>query len=69
LPANPIAPIGDAVQGLSMQQAQLDAIRAGTKKTNKESQQLDITNASLLTNFVLNFLTLLSQVNLTEKDI
>lgn len=46
LPANPIAPIGDAVQGLSMQQAQLDAIRAGTNKTNKESRQLDITNAS-----------------------
>ena len=69
LPANPIAPIGDAVQGLSMQQAQLDAIRAGTNKTNKESRQLDITNASLPDQLRVELSNAVKSGKLTDKDI
>lgn len=69
LPANPIAPIGDAVQGLSMQQAQLDAIRAGTNKTNKESRQLDITNASLPDQLRVELSNAIKSGKLTDKDI
>lgn len=47
LPVNPFAPVGEALSGLSMQKAQIDALKAGTNKTNKESKQLDITNEAL----------------------
>lgn len=47
LPVNPFAPVGEALSGLSMQKAQIDALKAGTNKTNKEAQQLDITNEAL----------------------
>lgn len=47
LPVNPFAPVGEALSGLSMQKAQVDALRAGTNKTNKEAEQLDITNEAL----------------------
>lgn len=47
LPVNPFAPVGEALSGLSMQKAQIDALNAGTNKTNKEAKQLDITNEAL----------------------
>lgn len=47
LPINPFAPVGEALSGLSMQKAQIDALKAGTNKTNKEAKQLDITNEAL----------------------
>lgn len=47
LPVNPFAPVGEALSGLSMQKAQIDALKAGTNKTNKEARQLDITNEAL----------------------
>lgn len=47
LPVNPFAPVGEALSGLSMQKAQVDALKAGTNKTNKEAKQLDITNEAL----------------------
>lgn len=47
LPVNPFAPVGEALSGLSMQKAQIDALKAGTNKTNKEAKQLDITNEAL----------------------
>lgn len=66
---NPLESLGNTISGLSMQQAQINAIKANTNKTNKESKQLDIQNEALPAQLRQSLSNMVSQGKLTDKEI
>lgn len=66
---NPLQPIGDSISNMSMQKAQVEAIKANTNKTNAETNQINIQNEALPDTLRQQLSNLVQQGNLTKKDI
>ena len=66
---NPLQGVGDTLSGLSMQQAQIEAIKAGTNKTNAETKQLNIQNEALPDSLRQQLSNMVEQGKLTAKEI
>lgn len=66
---NPLQGFGDTLSGLSMQQAQIEAIKAQTGKTNAETKQLNIQNEALPDSLRQQLSNMFEQGKLTAKEI
>lgn len=66
---NPLQGFGDTLSGLSMQQAQIEAIKAQTGKTNAETKQLNIQNEALPDSLRQQLSNMVEQGKLTAKEI
>lgn len=67
--SNSLGYIGQSISEFGMQQAQIENMRANTNKTNAETKKLDIENESLPDMLRQTYKNLVTQGNLSEKEI